>query len=417
MPDVTTTPVTESIDVAARLFAATSVVSRARLLATAAADLIGDAAAAVYLLSPEADTVAWRIAASTSHLYSLLCILFAPILRDHEDAYFVGEPLRSAKLHASAAGVVDTIAVHEGEQVHSGETLLTLRSNSTESLRSRAEAQTIAARFDAYNSQVSRHTSMPSAARETAFRSEKIAEEAQSSLTVRTPIDGIVLTESLEALAGRNIGSGEELLAIADGSGRIARLFVPSAALDRIVPNAEVSLDLPEQFSKLRLQLPRYVARLATLNHGDDSGITSAQKLSSAATTQTVGRIGSTRGGEARDEETISWAMTDIGAKAQPLHEIVHDSLPLSRNSAHSPPTNSNRHGPARRIVPAHGDLPTVASYRPNATSFQFSSRRNCVSFVSASIVTNSIPAISTKSWICSVVSDWLNPVWCAPPA
>jgi len=198
----------------------------------------------------------------------LLCILFAPILRDHEDAYFVIEPSRSAKLHASVAGVVESIAVHEGEQVHAGEALLTLRSTSTEALRSTAEAQANAARFDAYNAQVSRHAAMPSAARETALRSEKIAEEAQSSLTVRTPIDGIVLTENPEALAGRNIGSGEELLAIADGSGRIARLFVPSAALDRIVANAEVSLDLPGQFSKLRLQLPALEGNALTLPPG-----------------------------------------------------------------------------------------------------------------------------------------------------
>jgi len=65
-----------------------------------------------------------------------------------------------------------------------------------------------------------------------------------------------VLTEDPGALAGRNIGSGEELLAIADGNARIARLFVPSAALDRIVTNAEVSLDLPGHFSTLHLRLP-----------------------------------------------------------------------------------------------------------------------------------------------------------------
>jgi multidrug efflux pump subunit AcrA (membrane-fusion protein) len=198
----------------------------------------------------------------------VLCILFAPILRDHEDAYFVIEPSRSAKLHASAAGVVETIAVREGDQVHAGEALLTLRSYNTESLRSTAQAQANAAQFGAYEAQVSQHPSAPSAARETAFRSEKIAEEAQSSLTVRTPIDGIILTENPEALVGRNIGSGEELLAIADGNERVARLFVPSAALDRIVPNAEVSLDLPGQFSKLRLQLPPLEGDALTLPPG-----------------------------------------------------------------------------------------------------------------------------------------------------
>ena len=198
----------------------------------------------------------------------LLCILFAPILRDHEEAYFVIEPSQSAKLHASVAGVVDTIAVHEGEQVHAGEALLTLRSTDTESLRSTAHAQVSAAQFDAYDAQVSQHLSTPSAARETALRSEKIAEEAQSSLTVRAPIDGIVLTADPEALTGRNIGSGEELLAIADGNGRIARIFLPSAALDRVIANAEVSLHLPGHFSMLRLQLPALEGEALTLPPG-----------------------------------------------------------------------------------------------------------------------------------------------------
>jgi RND family efflux transporter MFP subunit len=98
MPDATTTPVTESIEVVARLFAATSVASRAKLLATAAVDLIGDAAAAIYLLSSEADAADWRMAASTSDIsivqpldWSTIAPL-AALLEDPENAFVLAEP-------------------------------------------------------------------------------------------------------------------------------------------------------------------------------------------------------------------------------------------------------------------------------------------------------------------------------------
>ena len=98
MPDVTTTPVIESIEVAARLFAATSVASRARLLTTAAANLIGDAAAAIYLFSSGADTADWRIAASTSDItitqdldWSTVAPL-AALLEDPENAFILADP-------------------------------------------------------------------------------------------------------------------------------------------------------------------------------------------------------------------------------------------------------------------------------------------------------------------------------------
>jgi putative peptide zinc metalloprotease protein len=199
----------------------------------------------------------------------LLALLFAPILRDHEDAYFVIEPARSVKLHAPAAGIVESISIHEGEQVHAGQALLTMKSSNVESLRSSAQAQTSAARFDSFDAQVSHRSQASSpAAQETALRSESIADEAQSSLTLRTPIDGILLTENPESLLIQSVGSGEELLTVADEHGRIARLFVPSAALDRIAPNASVSLDLPGHFRTLHLRLPSLEGNAMSLPPG-----------------------------------------------------------------------------------------------------------------------------------------------------
>jgi multidrug resistance efflux pump/transcriptional regulator with GAF, ATPase, and Fis domain len=97
MPDATT-PVTESTEVAARLFATTSVASRAKLLATTAASLTGDTAAAIYLFNSEAETAAWRMAASTSDIslvqqldWSTVAPL-AALLEDSENAFILADP-------------------------------------------------------------------------------------------------------------------------------------------------------------------------------------------------------------------------------------------------------------------------------------------------------------------------------------
>jgi hypothetical protein len=82
------------------------------------------------------------------------------------------------------------------------------------------------------------------------------------------------------------------------------------------------------------------------------------------------------------------------------------------RNSGLLPP------GTRVGVMTGGPSIPCDWAYIAELQIVQFSSRRNCVSFVSSSIRHQfDAQQISTKSSICSIVSAWLKPVWCAPPA
>lgn len=186
----------------------------------------------------------------------LAALLFVPLWRDREDGYFVIEPMRTHTLHAAMTGRVDAVLVQGAQRVHSGEPLLRMSSTSAAAMQSSATAQTGSARFQAYNAQL-RGQSIGAAAAEQggAERFTRLAGEARSKLEVAAPSDGIVLTRTPALLLDQNVASGEPLIEVADAGPRIARVFLPSSALDRIPPGAEVALALPGQFSVLRLTL------------------------------------------------------------------------------------------------------------------------------------------------------------------
>lgn len=183
-------------------------------------------------------------------------LLFVPFWRDRDNGYFVIEPMHTRTLHAAVAGRVDAVLVQGGERVHSGESLLRMSSTSVAAMRSSAAAQAGSARYQANDAQL-RGQSIAGAAAEqhAAERFTRLADEAQSKLEVAAPVDGVVLTESPDLLLEQNVGSGQSLLDIADDGPRVARVYIPSTALDRIAPNAEVALVLPGQFSVIRLKL------------------------------------------------------------------------------------------------------------------------------------------------------------------
>ncbi|RXH55477.1 peptidase, M50 family [Granulicella sibirica] len=195
--------------------------------------------------------------ALTASLLILLALVLLPIRRDRESGLFVIEPEHSSVLHAPEEGTVSAVFVDEGEEVRMGEPLLQVRSVTVDSLRSSATAQSDAARFATFNAQLS-HSSLGSAAsgRDAALRSEALAGRTQASLLVRAPADGVILTRDPAALTDRSVGSGEPLLTVAEYGSRVARIFIPAAALNRIQPNAEVALIEPGQFGVLHARLP-----------------------------------------------------------------------------------------------------------------------------------------------------------------
>jgi hypothetical protein len=85
----------------------------------------------------------------------------------------------------------------------------------------------------------------------------QLADETQSSLELKAPVDGIVLTESPGLLRDQDVASGQSLLSVADAGARVVRVYIPASALDRIPGNAELALAMPGQFFIMRMAVTR----------------------------------------------------------------------------------------------------------------------------------------------------------------
>ncbi len=189
-------------------------------------------------------------------LAMLAALVFLPLWRDREDAFFVIEPTHSYTVHAAVSGRVNGVLVQEGEKVRAGEPLLKMSSIAAAAMQSSATAQTGGARFQAFTAQIHGESIGTAAAQQNAaMRATSLAGEAQSSLSIAAPVDGIVVTRNPELLRDQDIASGQPLLELADAGSRVVRIFIPASAFDRISPGAEVALVLPGQFSVLRLTL------------------------------------------------------------------------------------------------------------------------------------------------------------------
>jgi len=200
---------------------------------------------------------------------ALAVLIFLPLWRDREDAYFVVEPTHAETLHAGVPGRITSVLVKEGEAVHAGQPLLEIASPGAASLRSEASAEAGNARYRAVIPELHGQSIGSAAALENASdRSARLASEAQSSRTVTAPTDGIVLTRDPDSLLNQDVAAGQPLIDLAAAGPRSVRIYVPTAALDRIPAGAEVGLALPGRFSVVRMSLPQTGGDAVTLPAG-----------------------------------------------------------------------------------------------------------------------------------------------------
>jgi hypothetical protein len=82
------------------------------------------------------------------------------------------------------------------------------------------------------------------------------------------PADGIVLTRDPSSLLNQDVASGQPLIALAEAGPRIARIFVPASALNRVPQHAEIALAPAGRFSIIRLQLASMEGEAVTLPPG-----------------------------------------------------------------------------------------------------------------------------------------------------
>lgn len=186
----------------------------------------------------------------------LIAILFVPLWRDRLDAYFVIEPGEEHTICAAVPGHVDSVMVKQGEKVHAGQPLLKMASPQAASMRSAALAQVRGARFRTFDAQVQGQSVGTAMADQVAAQHmTSLANEAESGLVLAAPANGTVLTENPASLKDENVAIGQPLIQLAEGL-KIARIFIPTTAFDRITPGSEVALSVPGQFSLLRFKLP-----------------------------------------------------------------------------------------------------------------------------------------------------------------
>lgn len=186
----------------------------------------------------------------------LVVILFVPLWRDRESAYFVIEPARSETVHAAVSGRVQEVLVHEGEMVHAGQPLLRMSSPMAASMHSRAVALTGDSRYQAVTAELHGESIGTAAALQSASaRSTGMAGEAQTALVIAAPADGTMMTQDPGALLDQDVGSGQPLLDLADAGPRVVRVYIPVSTLDRIPPDADVALALPDRFSVVQMTL------------------------------------------------------------------------------------------------------------------------------------------------------------------
>jgi putative peptide zinc metalloprotease protein len=203
----------------------------------------------------------------------LLIVLFIPVLRDRENAYFIVEPTDPVTLHAPVNGKVEAVYVREGDTVRRGQLLLTMSSADVAGMASSSQAEVGSARYRAVEAQLGGRSIGASAAEETgARRSGELAEEAQTSLTLQAPVDGRVVTPQPIGLTYQQVGFGQPLLTIAGGDPGHAderlRLYIPAGEMNRVQPGDEVSIALPGVFSVMRLRLTSIEGEAATLPEG-----------------------------------------------------------------------------------------------------------------------------------------------------
>ena len=187
---------------------------------------------------------------------AVLALLFVPILRDRENAFFVIEPRETHQVHAGVPGKVLAVYVKEGDAVQPGQVIARLQSLSEASDSATAAEQVASSQASVFNAEL-HHTGLGEAlvAQRAAQRTSATAREEGAQLSVAAAAAGVVATADPENLVNREVTTGETLLTIVDPSQLVARLFVPASEMDRIRVGDPVSLQLPSQFREIRGRL------------------------------------------------------------------------------------------------------------------------------------------------------------------
>jgi len=187
---------------------------------------------------------AWFTPARTAVVGApLLVILLAPIWPDFVPGFFVLAPIRTAVLHATVPGMVDSVSVKEGETVAPGSPLLRLRNLQLESQA--AEAREELSKSTAQATQAAlRYGNFGAADQERKHRAEdnSLLADKLTQLSVQSPIGGTVLTPHIQDLVGRSVDEGDLLLQLGDTSEMKANVYIPEFSMHEVHAGQQVRM-------------------------------------------------------------------------------------------------------------------------------------------------------------------------------
>jgi putative peptide zinc metalloprotease protein len=173
----------------------------------------------------------------------LALVLFLPIWPDIVEGPFLLQAGQSAVLRATVPGVVEQVAVQEGQTVDAGSMLIQLRNTALESDAALAKSQLAGA--TARESQASLQYADFAAAqqeRQRQARNVELATERSRQLSIVAPVSGVVATSHVADLMGRSVDEGDVLLEIADVTQLKAEVYVPEFAMHDVRKGQSVRL-------------------------------------------------------------------------------------------------------------------------------------------------------------------------------
>jgi putative peptide zinc metalloprotease protein len=187
---------------------------------------------------------------------AVLVLLFVPIARQRENAFFVIESRETHQIHAGVPGTVVAVYVNEGDPVRSGQVIARLQSMNAAGAGEEAASLVASSQARVFTAEL-QHSGLGEAlaAQQAARASSTTAREEGAQLAVVAPAAGVIATEDPGSLLNRNVTTGEPLLTIVDPAQLVARLFVPVSVMDRVRVGDPVSLQLPSQFSEIHGRL------------------------------------------------------------------------------------------------------------------------------------------------------------------
>jgi putative peptide zinc metalloprotease protein len=182
---------------------------------------------------------AWPVAATA------LLLLLLPVFHQSTSGPFQLEPVRCAVIRTAVPGVLEDVAVGEGNAVSAGQRLATLRNVPLQSELAAARAlYTVAAgRARAASLHYQDYGAALKDRDRLAMQSEQLRLKA-AELQVASPISGVVLTPRAQDRVGSYLTEGSELLEVADLDELRARIFVSEYDMYKVGSGAPAKLQV-----------------------------------------------------------------------------------------------------------------------------------------------------------------------------